>query len=120
MSLQIEHNLANDATFRARVHLACLHIAQEVTTEPTETPGHPLRLSLARSLFAPDLTSAGYAPAVATCAAVSTAAVAAYTEENPQSAAAAVSDELLLSAVRSLWNSLCGYTGSSVVETAAV
>ncbi|WP_326724653.1 hypothetical protein OHT59_40210 [Streptomyces sp. NBC_00243] len=119
MSFQIEHVLASDPLFRARVHLAFLHAALEVTGEPAETAGHPLRASLARSLFAPDLSSIGYAPAVATCPNVSAAAVAAYDESNPSAAAAAVTDDLLIKAVRSLWNKLCGFSGPAVTDTAA-
>lgn len=110
MSLQIEHALSTDLAFRARVHLAFLHVAQEVAAEPANTPGHPLRASLARSLFAPDLASIGYAPAVATCPGVSAAAVAAHSDTVPDAAPAAVTDELLLDAVRLLWNKLCGHS----------
>ncbi|MGA5127743.1 hypothetical protein ACPCAG_31130 [Streptomyces pseudogriseolus] len=119
MSLIIEHALAVDATFRARVHLAFLHIAKEVAAEPADTPGHPLRASLARSLYAPNLDSDGYAPAVATCPEVSAAAAAAYSEENPAAAQAAVSDTVLLDAVRTLWNSLSGYAEATAAPTAA-
>ncbi|CAL9326824.1 hypothetical protein [Streptomyces sp. SudanB91_2054] len=119
MSLIIEHALAMDSTFRARVHLAFLHVAQEVAAEPTSTPGHPLRVSLARSLYAPDLASDGYAPAVATCPEVSAAAAAAYTEENPAAAQAAVSDDVVLHAVRTLWDSLCGNSETPAATAAA-
>ncbi|QFG13265.1 hypothetical protein SEA_GILGAMESH_73 [Streptomyces phage Gilgamesh] len=119
MSLIIEHALAKDETFRARVHLAFLHVAQEVAAEPADTPGHPLRVSLARSLYAPELSSDGYAPAVATCPAVSAAAAAAYSEENPAAAQAAVSDDVVLDAVRSLWNSLCGHNDTTPAPAVA-
>ncbi|MBZ6253631.1 hypothetical protein KVH27_35360 [Streptomyces olivaceus] len=118
VSLIIEHALATDTTFRARVHLAFLHVAKEVATEPADTPGHPLRVSLARSLYAPTLTSDGFAPAVATCPDVSAAAAAAYTTEDPAAAQAAVSDDVVLDAVRTLWNSLCGYAESPSAQAA--
>lgn len=109
--LHIEHILATTPAFQARVHMAMARVAAEVCAEPADVPGHVLRIQLARTLLSPaSLTSVGYAPSVAVHPPVSQAACAAYDPQQPSAVADAVSDVLILDAVRALWNPASGFT----------
>ncbi|GAA3371178.1 hypothetical protein GCM10020367_20790 [Streptomyces sannanensis] len=108
-ALSLMHSLAAHKGFQTRVHMGCANVAREVFAEDPATDGHWLRESLALVVYNPDLASAGYAPAVAADPAVAAAAEAAYDPANPDAAPNAVTDELVLAAVRRLWNWACGH-----------
>jgi hypothetical protein len=109
--LHIEYTLATHPDFQARVHMAMARVAAEVCAEPTDVPGHALRIQLARTLLSPaSLTAVGYAPSVAVHPPVSQAACAAHDPQQPAAAVDALTDELILDAVRALWNPASGYT----------
>jgi hypothetical protein len=105
-----EHNhLVQNTSFAARVRTAFTRVAREVLQEDPTTPGHPLRMSLARTVLNPgDFTAPGLAPVIAADPGVSTAAAAGYVEGQPDSAQAAVTDEQILTAVRDAWNLTAG------------
>ncbi|MFJ7422724.1 hypothetical protein ACIQXD_29595 [Streptomyces uncialis] len=109
MTLQIEAALSLHPLFRQRVHMGFLRVAQEVAVEPPSVPGNPVRVGLARAVHQPDLASPGYAAVVAAHPAVAAAARAAHDPAVPDAANTAVSDAVLLDAVRALWNQLCGF-----------
>ncbi|MGC5042514.1 hypothetical protein ACLQ16_04255 [Streptomyces albidoflavus] len=111
ISLAAMHALALYAPFTARVRMAWTYIARQVLTEDPETPGNPLRVSLARTVLNPaDLTvssSAGLTPVIATCDTIITAAATAGSQE-PAALCDAITDDDLLSAVKDAWNITAG------------
>lgn len=111
-SLLDEHDLlVKNPDFCARVRMAFSHTARNVLWESADTPGHQLRVSLARAVLNPtDLTSPGMAAVIATDPTVSAAAAAGKTTD-PATAQAAVSDDVILNAVSAAWNSTAGVTG---------
>ncbi|MGI5337648.1 hypothetical protein ACQEVS_09755 [Streptomyces sp. CA-181903] len=111
--LLTQHVLATHPTFQARVRMAFSHVARDVCAEDPTTAGHDLRYALARTAVNPsDLTSPGYASAIATNPAVAAAAQTAY-DGTPDSTDSGVSDELIVQAVRQVWNVLCGWVPGS-------
>ncbi|WP_435060384.1 hypothetical protein [Streptomyces sp. bgisy060] len=107
-----EHtHLAQNTTFVNRVRMAFTRVAREVLTEAPDTPGNPLRVSLARTALTPDFTSLGLAAVIASDPAISAVAATSYTDADPDSGQAAVTDEQILSAVRGAWNISAGLTG---------
>ncbi|MGA5135157.1 hypothetical protein ACPCTO_35805 [Streptomyces olivoreticuli] len=112
--LLTQHVLAATPAFQARVRMAFSHVAQEVCREEPTTPGHDLRYALARTVFNPsDLAAPGFAPAIATNSRVAAAAQAAYDGTSGSSAESGVSDELIVEAVRQMWNYACGWVPGS-------
>lgn len=111
-SLLDEHNvLVRNTQFSARVRMAFVHIAREILAEDPNTPGNPLRASLARTWLTPsDFNSPGLTPVVASDPDVAAAAAAGYVVGQPDSAQAAVTDEQILAAVRNAWNMTAGVT----------
>ncbi|AKN68773.1 hypothetical protein QR97_02215 [Streptomyces sp. PBH53] len=107
-----EHNqLVRNPTFAARVRTAFTRVAREVLSEDPETPGNPLRVSLARTVLNPsDFTNPGLTPVIAADPDISAAAAAGYQPDVPDSAQAAVTDEQILTAVRNAWNLTAGVT----------
>ncbi|MFG2141821.1 hypothetical protein [Streptomyces sp. NPDC048650] len=107
------HALALYGPFAARVRMAWTYVARQVLDETPETPGNPLRVSLARSVLNPaDLsaaTSAGLTPVIATCETVLAAAATA-TSQEPAALCEAISDDQLLTAVKDAWNITSGVT----------
>ncbi|GHG80144.1 hypothetical protein [Streptomyces griseocarneus] len=111
LSLLQEHELLANPVFCQRVRMAFSRIAREVLAEDPQTPGHPLRVSLARTVLTPnDFTSPGLTPVIASDPVVSGAAAAGHVTGEPDSAQAAVTDEQILTAVRDAWNLTSGVT----------
>ncbi|MGA5411552.1 hypothetical protein ACPCSC_30395 [Streptomyces lavendulocolor] len=115
-----EHDLlVRNAKFAARVRMAFTRVAREVLTESPDTPGNPLRVSLARALLNPgDLTGPGMAPLIATDPTVSAAAAAGRTADL-DSAQNAVTDDQILNAVRGAWNLAAGVSSELMTQTSA-
>lgn len=106
-----EHDLISSPVFCARVRMAFTRVAREVLTQQGDpgTPGNQLRVSLARSVLnPPDLAAHGMAPVIASDPDISAAADAGRAEGQADSAQAAVTDELILAAVRSAWDLTAG------------
>ncbi|MEU6755974.1 hypothetical protein [Streptomyces sp. NPDC046685] len=102
-----EHELMRNTTFTARVRAAVCRVARDVLVEDPTTPGNPLRVSLARQVLNPGgWTTPGLTPVIATDAEIS--AAAAGSPDTPDSAQAAITDELILDAVRRAWNLTAG------------
>ncbi|KDN85649.1 hypothetical protein [Kitasatospora cheerisanensis] len=106
--LLAEHQLGEDAAFAARVQAAVRRVARDVLGEDPTTPGHPMRIQLAVRSLGPQIGGdPGYGPAAAGDPAVRAAASTA-TGPDVQ---AAIGDDLIMDAVRRLWNPLCGWSG---------
>ncbi|MBT2395260.1 hypothetical protein [Streptomyces sp. ISL-100] len=106
-----EHDLISNPVFCARVRMAFTRVAREVLSQQGDpgTPGNQLRVSLARSVLnPPDLTAHGMAPVIASDPDVSTAADAGRIDGQADSAQSAVTDELILAAVRNAWDLTAG------------
>ncbi|RSS97267.1 hypothetical protein EF903_01730 [Streptomyces sp. WAC05292] len=107
-----EHELMRDTKFAARVRAAFIREARVVLEEDPATPGNPLRVALARQVLNPgDWTTPGLAPVIATDSEVAAAAATGSTG-TAESAQAAVTDDLILSAVRRAWNVTAGVSPS--------
>lgn len=111
-TLLSEHDLLmRNTKFAARVRAAFTRVAREILAEDPTTPGNPLRVSLARTVLNPgDWNNPGLAPVIAADPTVSAAAAAGFISDTLDSAQAAVSDDLILAAVRSAWNITAGVT----------
>ncbi|WP_370419020.1 hypothetical protein AB8O64_11235 [Streptomyces sp. QH1-20] len=113
-ALLTQHALATNPSFQARVRMAFSHVAKEICAEDPTTPGHDLRYALARIALNPsDLTASGYAPVIATDTEVAAAAQSVPEGGASDAAQEAVGDELILAAVRKVWNSACGWVPGS-------
>ncbi|MGW4691009.1 hypothetical protein ACWEO1_01315 [Kitasatospora cineracea] len=108
LPLLAEHRLGEDPDFAARVQAAVRRVARNVLDEDPSTPGHPMRVQLAVRSLGPQIGGdPGYGPAAAGDPAIRAAAsTAADTDVQ-----AAIGDDLVLDAVRRLWNPLCGWSG---------
>ncbi|MEV4557209.1 hypothetical protein AB0K51_09440 [Kitasatospora sp. NPDC049285] len=108
LPLIAEHRLGGDADFAARVQAAVRRVARDVLGEDPSTPGQPMRIQLAVRSLGPQVGGdPGYGPAAAGDPEIRAAASTA-TGTDVQ---AAIGDDLILDAVRRLWNPLCGWTG---------
>ncbi|OEJ20999.1 hypothetical protein [Streptomyces subrutilus] len=104
-----EHELVRNVAFGARVRTAITRVAREVLAEDPATPGNPLRVALARGTLSPgDYTTPGRAGVIAADPAISAAAAASPTPDDPQEAQKAITDEQILTAVRAAWNTMAG------------
>ncbi|MER7759481.1 hypothetical protein [Streptomyces sp. NPDC097619] len=109
LPLFLENELTHDPVFIARVRAAVTRIAREVLSEPADTPGHPLRTGLARSVLNPaDSTTPGLAPSIAADPNISAAAAAAPLPIDGGAAEARITDEQILDAVRQAWDLTAG------------
>jgi len=110
--LLTEHQVAYDSDFAHRVRAAVRRVAREILREASDVPGHPFRIQLAtRSLSPQAETDPGYGPAAACAPDVLAAAAAAVGAgaTTPTEIQAAIGDDLILQAVRDMWNPLCGW-----------
>lgn len=113
-SLQQEHDLlARNTLFTARVRMASTRYARSVLVEDPDIPGHPLRVSLARTVLSPssgDFSAPGLAPVIAADPVISAAAAAGHDPADEDSAQASVTDELIVAAVQLAWDLVAGVT----------
>lgn len=108
LSLSAMCELACEKTLLPRVRMAIAIVAQEVFAEDPATPGYPLRWNLARTALSPSSDQAAQlAPGLIVAPQLLAAAAGAGSVE-PAAMAAAISDELLLAAIRTGWNAVAG------------
>ncbi|MET8696811.1 hypothetical protein ABZV65_30225 [Streptomyces bauhiniae] len=108
MPLALMAALANEKTLVPRVRMAIAVVAQEVFLENANTPGNPLRFSLARSVLSPtDLQAAAMMVGLVASPLFQDAAMTA-SSTDPTAMAAAVTDAQLLDAVRAGWDAVAG------------
>jgi hypothetical protein len=93
--------------------MAIAVIAQEVLTEPSTTPGYPLRWNLAKTVLSPtEAQAASMMVGLVVSPNLLAAAAAAHTTD-PVTMAAAITDEQLLDAVRQGWSAVAGVVPST-------
>ncbi len=105
LTLRKEWDLATSRQFSERVSMALYHVAREVLDEDSTVPGHPLRRSLASAIVGQDAEQfVRYSGLV-----ITDPAIRAIFVTKPSANDSDISDELLLAAVRLMWNPLCSY-----------
>ncbi|WP_433860136.1 hypothetical protein [Streptomyces kronopolitis] len=93
-------------------------VAREVLMESPDTPGYPLRISLARTALSPsEAMAASMTPGLVVSPSLLIAAAAAGAPD-PALMAAAVTDDLILDAIRKGWNAAAGVVSSSPLPVA--
>lgn len=114
-----EHELVRNPAFGARVRTAVTRVAREVLAEDPSTPGNPLRVALARGSLNPgDYTGPGRAGIIAADPVISAAAASSATPDDPQEAQKAITDEQILAAVRTAWNTMSGLSAYDLAHQA--
>lgn len=93
------YGLITDKKFGQRVAMAFYRVAREVLNEPA-APAHEVRANFARSIFLQDADD--FIPYGAM--AISDPAIVALNTTNQN----AITDEMVLAAVRNMWNTLAG------------
>lgn len=109
--LLLQYRAAQDSDFKARVAVALLRAAVDISTESDATPGHDLRAAWAQTVIAdPDGAARRYTPHVMTNATIASDVGAAVAAGDDLSTALdqAVPDDNIVFQVESLVNTLAG------------
>lgn len=91
----------DDPSLRVRVAMAFYRVAREIYDEPLSTPGHPIRVNFAKTVYASEYKDLFKYGAVI-------AGDPTIVALNPQSGAD-LSDQLIIDTVRENWNAIAGF-----------
>lgn len=108
LSLAAMCELACEPALLPRVRMGIAVVAREVFMENPDTAGHAMRVNLARTALSPSAEmAASMAPGLMVSPGLLLAAASAGSTEGPVMAAA-LSDGLILDAIRLAWNAAAG------------